>query len=76
MGPCPPDDVARAGYELAVIEDKHRNEALSSKPPDLLATRRQVGQLPKAVDPYYFGRMAGLGQRVVGHLARVRPGTP
>jgi hypothetical protein len=76
MDPCPSDDVVRARYELAVIEDKHRDEALSSKSPDLLATPRYVGQLPEAVDLDHFRRMAGFGYRVVGPFARVRPGTP
>jgi hypothetical protein len=47
--PRPLHDVVRILDDPAIVQDEHRNPALAGQPLDLLASARDVRQLPEAV---------------------------
>src|SRR3954453_13197988 len=74
--PRPGRDLLRVRDDLAAVEDQNRNEGLTGQPLALLAATRYVWQRRKAVNLRHLRRMAGCGQRVMRHLARVRRRAP
>src|SRR4051794_23793224 len=64
----PGRNLLRVLDDLAVVEHKHRDEALAGQPLDLPAPARYVRHLRKAIDLDDLRRMAGVLQCVVRDL--------